>query len=70
MGQNKVARNIWQALRGIIWILICKYISTTKSVRDQLPKSSKNRLVVLSLFLGAVVYKLGLRIIDKFVCYF
>jgi hypothetical protein len=70
MGQNKVARNIWQTIRGIVWLLICKHISNTKALRDQLPKGAKNRLTVISLFLGAVVFKLTMRILDKFVQYF
>jgi hypothetical protein len=70
MGCNKVERNVWQTLKGIIWLLLCRYISNTKGLQDRLPKAANKRLAVISLFFGAVVMKLALRIFDKFLCHF
>jgi len=69
MGQNKVVRNIWQTLRGIIWLLIARYISNAKSLKNNMPKGAKNRIAVISLFFGAIVFKLLSRVFDKIAGY-
>ena len=71
MAPNKFTRNFWQTVKGLMCLLLSHYISKNKDFIKILPKGAKvkNRLIVLSLFLGAFIFKLMTRLFDKFIGY-